>query len=159
MKNLKILHKIILFSLFVFTPPAFAGEEIKLFMKSQSGNHRDPYYAIYLLDKKKRYVKTIAILGSDRQYYNSLKYWWRHFNRGSQKIDAITGASLKNGDTHVQNVILPKGSLDGNHHIRISSVAENGGYISKEIVLKLTDKNNDKKKRGKKYVRNFVVKW
>src|SRR6188768_2381970 len=59
------------------------------------------YMVISTIDSKGAYDKTLYVLGSDKQWYKTIKEWHKFNSKNKANISAITGASVTGGDRSV----------------------------------------------------------
>src|SRR5690606_5783810 len=62
------------------------------------------YVIISLINPQGAYEKTLAVLGPDKQWYNTLKEWYKFETKAKSKLSTITGASVNGGDRAVRTI-------------------------------------------------------
>src|SRR5690606_283887 len=87
--------KILLLSLVtvLFSIPAFAQSvKYKCLIQMNSYEGEAAYVIISLINPQGAYDKTLYVLGPDKQWYNTLKEWYKFQTKTKGKLSAITGA-------------------------------------------------------------------
>lgn len=111
------------------------------------------YVVISLISPKGAYDKTLYILGSDKQWYNTLKEWHKYQTKTKAKISAITGASIAGGDRAVNVIELEDAKINKGYKLRFESAVEEQKYNITDIEIPLTTEGLAERSEGSGYIR------
>ena len=135
------------------------GKEATAMVQMTNYEGKEAYLAVYLVNPKGRYQKTLWVSGRERIYYSYLSRWWRYLARAPQELDAITGASAGAGDRVSLKFDLEDDWIDAGYLIRIESAVEGGGINPQDVVYELKTENSGGRAAGTGYVRNLRIRW
>lgn len=113
----------------------------------------EAYVIISLIDPKGAYEKTLYILGPDKQWFNTLKEWYKFQNRSKEKLSAITGASIAGGDRTVKTIEIEDAKIDKGYKLRFESAVEEQKYHVTDAEIPLTTATMTERANGTGYVR------
>lgn len=116
-----------------------------------------PYYAIYVVDDKRRFVKTLHVMGQNYTYQRNMRDWFRNAIRHSEDIDALSGATLKNGATFKKSVFIDNSYILNKYTLIITSTSRQHGYHRQEIVIPLFPGNKQHTVHGKNHIKFATV--
>lgn len=155
MKNIFKVFVVALFAVF-FSSNAFAQTtkyKCAIQMKSYSG--KEAYVIISLINPQGQYEKTLAVLGDDQEWYNTLKDWDKFRVKKKEKLNAITGASVAGGARSTRVIEFETAKLDKGYKIRFESAVETQKYHNKDAEVNLTaaDLENKTGITGTGYIR------
>ena len=111
------------------------------------------YVVVSLINPKNQYEKTLAVMGQDKKWYNSLKEWHKVQNKKPEALSAITGASVSGGDRSMVSFILEDAKLDKGYKIRFESAVEDQKYHSSDIEIPYSKEALLQKSEGKNYIK------
>lgn len=111
------------------------------------------YVVISLINPQGAYDKTLYVLGSDKQWYNTLKEWHKYQKKTKAKISAITGASIAGGDRAVQVIELEDAKINQGYKLRFESAVEEQKYHVADVEIPLTTEGLAERATGSGYVR------
>lgn len=152
MKQLLIIMATVLWAI-----PAF-GAKISLTVDSvNTGFHHEPYYVVYIADNKGKYVETLQVFGYNINYARTMKGWYRNAYRNKEDIDALSGASLKKGDSFTGDFDIDPAYIDNGYQIVLETSSENKGNLRKEIVITLDKSKPTQKANGKEHTEFMSV--
>lgn len=111
------------------------------------------YVIISLVDAKGGYEKTLSVLGPDKQWFNTLKEWYKFQHKTKEKLSAITGASVGGGDRAVRVIEIDDSKLNKGYKIRFESAVEEQKYHTIDAEVPLTTDAVTERTNGKGYIR------
>lgn len=143
----------IVFVLF-FAANAFAQtSRYKCLVQMDGYRGEAAYVVISLINPQGAYDKTLYVLGSDKQWYNTLKEWHKYQTKTKAKLSAITGASVTGGDRAVQVIELDDAKINKGYKLRFESAVEEQKYHVTDVEIPLTTEGLAERATGKGYVR------
>ncbi|WP_437922040.1 DUF2271 domain-containing protein [Sphingobacterium sp. LRF_L2] len=147
--------KIILFTLLsLFSVSSFAQKsKYKCMIQMNNYQGEKAYVIVSLIDPKGEYEKTFAVLGPDKQWFNTLKEWYKFQNKTKEKISAVTGASVGGGDRAVRTFEIEDAKLNKGYKLRFESAVEEQKYHVKDVEIALTSQGIVEKIEGSGYIR------
>ncbi len=116
-----------------------------------------PYYAVYLADNKGKFVKTLQVIGLNYTYQRDITHWFRNAIRNAENIDALSGASLKSGQTWTKSVFIDNTYINNNYQIVIDSASRQHGNQRKEAVVRLDPNTKKTTTQGKNHTEFMTV--
>ena len=111
------------------------------------------YVIISLMNPKGEYEKTLSVLGPDKQWFNTLKEWYKFQTKTKEKISAVTGASVGGGDRAVRTIEIDDAMLNKGYKLRFESAVEEQKYHIKDVEFDVTPDALTKRAEGKGYIR------
>ena len=111
------------------------------------------YVVISLINPKGEYEKTLAMLGPDKQWYNTLKEWYKFQTKSKEKITTVTGASIGGGDRAMRTLDIDNAKLNKGYKLRFESAVEEQKYFTTDVEIPLTTDGLTARAEGKGYVR------
>jgi len=114
------------------------------------------YLAVYLVDAKGAYARTLWVAGGKAKYYKHLSDWNRLSAGDRKRLDGVTGASVGEGRTLKVTADLADALLDAGYEIRIDAAAEDMRDSAGEIRVPLTAANAGKAHAGRQYIQSFT---
>ena len=111
------------------------------------------YVAISLIKPNGAYEKTLAVLGPDKQWYNTLKEWYKFQNGAKEQLSAVTSASIAGGDRAVKTLAIDNAKLDKGYKLRFETAVEEEEYHTKDVEIPLTAKGLAAAAKGTGYIR------
>ena len=116
-------------------------------------NGEAAYMVVSLIDPQGNYQKTLYVFGDNGKYYDSLKKWFVFYQDKKEKIDAVTGASITQGDRKTITLNLDKNLLDQGYKIRFESAVEDQNYYTTDAEVPFSSESLRGKTEGSGYVR------
>lgn len=113
----------------------------------------EAYVVISLVDPKGAYEKTLYVLGTDKQWYNTLKEWYKFETKTKAKLSAITGASIAGGDRSVKTIEIDDSKLNKGYKLRFESAVEEQKYHVTDVEIPLTTEKLTERAEGTGYIR------
>lgn len=113
------------------------------------------YVVVSLIDPNGEYVKTLYMQGDDKEWFPDLKNWWKFSDGNSENIDAITGATIGNGQRNIISLSLDASQVDKGYTIRFESAVENQEYFAIDAEVPLQTATISNKVDGKGYIRHI----
>lgn len=111
------------------------------------------YVVISLINPKGAYEKTIAVLGPDKQWYNTLKEWYKFQTKSKEKLSAVTSASVAGGDRAMRTIAIDDSKLNKGYKLRFESAVEEQNYHTKDLEIPLTSQGITERINGSGYIR------
>jgi hypothetical protein len=93
------------------------------------------------------------VLGPDKKWYDSLTEWFKAQQAKPEKLDAITGASIKGGDRRITTFTIDDKLLNKGYKIRFESAVEDQKYFADDVTIPLTTEKITEKAAGKGYIK------
>lgn len=110
------------------------------------------YVVVSLVNAKGDYEKTLYVMGDDKQWYNSLKEWYK-FSSKKSSVSAKTGASVTGGDRSVTTFEIENSKIDKGYKLRFETAVEDQKYYVNDAEIPLTTEGITQKTDGKGYIR------
>jgi len=111
------------------------------------------YVIISLINPAGAYEKTLSVLGTDKQWYNTLKEWHKFQAKTKEKLSAVTGASVGGGDRAMRTIEIADAKLNKGYKLRFESAVEEQKYHVADVEIPLTTEAVTEKANGKGYIR------
>ena len=111
------------------------------------------YVVISLINPKGGYEKTLSVLGPDKQWYNTLKEWYKFHTKSKEKLSAVTGASISGGDRAIKTIEIDESKLNKGYKLRFESAVEEQKYHIADAEIPLTTQGISERVEGKGYIR------
>jgi len=111
------------------------------------------YVVISLINPKGAYEKTLAVLGPDKQWYNTLKEWYKFQTKTKEKLSAVTGASVGGGDRAMRTLEIDESKFNKGYKLRFESAVEEQKYHTTDVEIPLTKEAITEKANGKGYIK------
>ncbi len=137
-------------SSFVQTPSTMS---YKCMIQMANYSGEKAYVAVSLMDAGGNYVKTLYVQGNDPEWFPDLKNWWAFSHGKKEDIDALTGATVGNGERNIISLVFDSSQIDNGYKIRFESAVENQKYYSVDAELELNSATISNKVDGNGYVR------
>lgn len=113
------------------------------------------YVVVSLVDPNGDYVKTLYVQGDDKEWFPDLKNWWSFSNGSSESIDAITGATIGNGQRNIISLSFDQSQVDSGYTIRFESAVENQEYYAIDAEVAIESATIRNTVNGKGYIRHI----
>ncbi|SFS61126.1 DUF2271 domain-containing protein [Sphingobacterium wenxiniae] len=144
----------IIFFLGFFANSTFAqSSKYKCMLQMNAYTGEKAYVVISLINPKGEYEKTLAMLGPDKQWYNTLKDWYKFQTKTKEKITTVTGASVGGGDRAVRTLEIDNSKFNKGYKLRFESAVEEQKYFTTDVEIPLTTDGVTAKTDGKGYIR------
>lgn len=150
---MKIIKSLIVILILASALPAVAQTKYRCLLQMTAYNGENAYVVVSLVDAKGNYDKTLYVMGPDKKWYNSLKEWNKAQQKKPEKLNAITGASIKGGDRSVTTFVLDNSKIDKGYKIRFESSVEDQKYYSNDVEIPYTSDKVTEKTAGKGYIK------
>ncbi len=111
------------------------------------------YVVISLINPSGAYEKTLAVLGSDKQWYNTIKEWYKFQSKTKEKLNAVTGASIGGGDRAMRTLDIDETKFNKGYKLRFESAVEEQKYHTADVEIPLTKEAITEKANGKGYIK------
>ncbi len=148
-------RRLILISFFtLFSSLSFAqSSKYKCMVQMNSYEGEAAYVIISLINPSGAYEKTLSVLGTDKQWYNTIKEWYKFQAKTKEKLSAITGASVGGGDRAMRTIEIEDAKLNKGYKLRFESAVEEQKYHVSDVEIPLTTAAVTEKATGKGYIR------
>lgn len=134
--TVKIL--VLVCGLFVFAGKSMAqSSNYKCMIQMISYEGEKAYVVVSLINPKGEYEKTLSVLGPDKQWFNTLKEWYKFLSKTDEKISAVTGASIGGGDRAMRTLEIEDSKLDKGYKLRFESAVEEQKYYTTDVEVPL----------------------
>lgn len=111
------------------------------------------YIVVSLINPNGEYEKTLYIQGDDKEWFPDLKEWWKFSNGINENVDALSGATIGNGERNIISLSFNSSQLDAGYKVRFESAVENQEYYSVDAEVDLNSATIKNKVDGKGYIR------
>lgn len=111
------------------------------------------YVVVSLINPSGAYEKTLAVLGTDKQWYNTLKDWYKFQTKTKEKLSAVTGASVNGGDRAMRTLEIEDAKLNKGYKLRFESAVEEKKYHVADVEIPLTTEAVTEVAKGKGYIK------
>lgn len=152
---MKILFKILAISTIVcfFSLEATAQTaKYKCLLQMSNYMGEGAYVVVSLVNANGEYEKTLYVMGDDKQWYNSLKEWYKFYSK-KPAVNAKTGASVTGGDRSVTTFDIENSKMNKGYKLRFESAVEDQKYHVSDVEIPLTTDGITEKTEGKGYIR------
>lgn len=122
-------------------------------LKNYGGN--GAYLAMYLVDAKGAYARTLWVAGGKAKYYKHLTDWNRLSAGDAKRLNGVTGASVGAGRSLTVTADLADALIDSGYEIRIDAAAEDMRDSPAEVRVPLSAANAGKAQAGKQYIQSL----
>lgn len=139
--------------LLLCTVSVTAQTKYKCLLQMTGYTGENAYVVVSLVAPNGKYDKTLRVMGPDKRWYNSLKEWYKSQQAKPEKLDAVTGASIKGGDRNITTFILDDSKINKGYKIRFESSVENQKYFSDDVEIPYTSDKLTEKVDGKGYIK------
>lgn len=145
---------LITFLLSVISVSTFAQTgKYKCMIQMNAYTGEGAYVVISLINPKGAYEKTLAVLGPDKQWYNTLKEWYKFQTKTKEKLSAVTGASVSGGDRAMRTLEIDESKFNKGYKLRFESAVEEQKYHTADVEIPLTKEAITEKVSGKGYIK------
>ena len=150
--------KLMLFSMFALVGSnlVFAQTtKYKTMIQMNNYTGKEAYVVISLINPKGQYEKTLGVLGTDNEWYNTLKEWHKFNSKKKEKLNGITGASVAGGARATRVIEFDTAKLNKGYKLRFESAVETQKYVAKdsEVALNSSDLDNKAGIKGSVYIK------
>jgi len=152
MKTIKFALIALAFAMFTTTASAQTAK-YKCMLQMTPYKGEEAYVIISLINPKGEYEKTLSVLGPDKQWYNTLKDWYKFQTKSKEKLNAITGASVGGGDRAVRTIEIDDSKLNKGYKLRFESAVEEQKYHVKDVEIDVTPEALAERVEGNGYIR------
>lgn len=157
-KKMKSNLKFMILSIFalLISSAVFAQTtKYKTMIQMNNYSGKEAYVVISLINPKGQYEQTLGVLGTDNEWYNTLKEWDKFRTKKKEKLNAVTGASIAGGARATRVIEFETAKLEKGYKIRFESAVETQKYYSKdaEVALSADALNNKEGIKGNGYIR------
>lgn len=146
-----------IFACIVWGLPAGATKVHITVDSKDTGFRLQPFYVVYLADAKGKFVKTFQQMGYSNNYKPALRKWIRAAKRAGEDLDALSGASLRNGEVFEGDFAIDPTYIDKGYQVILETASSSQGNIRKEIVITLDNSKITQTARGTKHTDSMTV--
>lgn len=151
-----VLKKLVALVVILMASATFAQTtKYKTMIQMENYTGKEAYVVISLINPKGQYEKTLAVLGPDNEWYNTLKEWDKFHKKSKEKLNGITGASVAGGARATRVIEFDTAKLNKGYKIRFESAVETQKYVVKDAEIPLTSAALDNKAgiKGTEYIK------
>jgi hypothetical protein len=148
-----LVWALLLFAQHTMAQKAGASTKYKCMVQMTNYMGEGAYVVVSLINPQGAYEKTLYVMGSDKQWYNSLKEWYKFHAKKPANISAITGASVTGGDRSVTVLEIETAKINAGYKLRFESAVEDKPYHVKDVEVPLTTEGLSSKTDGTGYIR------
>ncbi|HMM53503.1 MAG TPA: DUF2271 domain-containing protein [Candidatus Desulfobacillus sp.] len=139
-----------------FALPALAhGRTVTVTTQLKAYGGDGAYLALYLVDAKGAYARTLWVAGGKAKYYKHLADWNRLSAADGRRLAGVSGASVGAGRTLKVTADLADALIDAGYEIRLDAAVENMRDSPAEIRLPLTAANAGRAQAGRQYIQSL----
>lgn len=153
---MKIL-KLATFLIFFTTISLTAQTQYRCMLQMNAYKGESAYVVVSLVNANNKYEKTLAVLGPDKKWYDSLTEWFKAQQAKPEKLDAITGASIKGGDRRISTFSIDDKLLNKGYKIRFESSVEDQKYFADDVEIPFSTDKVLEKANGKGYIKMVKI--
>lgn len=154
MKTPQLKLLLFIFLSIFFTSVSFAqSSKYKCMIQMISYQGEAAYVVVSLVNPNGAYEKTLAVLGTDKQWYNTLPDWYKFQTKTKEKLSAVTGASISGGDRAMRTLEIEDAKLNKGYKLRFESAVEEQKYHVNDVEIPLTTAAITETAKGKGYIR------
>ena len=143
---------LVFFSSFFFVQAA-STVSYKCMIQMANYSGENAYVVVSLMDADGAYVKTLYVQGDDPEWFPDLENWWAFSHPLNEDIDAVTGATVGNGERNIISLVIDSSQIDNGYKIRFESAVENQEYYTVDAEVELNSATIRNKVDGKGYIR------
>lgn len=141
-------------ALFVFSAFQEKAEvSYKCMIQMMNYTGEKAYVVVSLINPEGQYEKTLYIQGDDKEWFPDLKNWWVFSNGAKENVDAISGATIGNGERNIISLGFDSAHIDTGYIIRFESAVENQEYYEVDAEIELNAATIKNKVDGTGYIR------
>ena len=138
----------------LFSSNLFAqSSKYKCMVQMVSYEGEAAYVVVSLINPKGGYEKTLSVLGTDKQWYNTLKEWYKYQTKTKEKLSAVTGASVGGGDRAIRTLEIDNAKMNKGYKLRFESAVEEQKYHVTDVEIPLTTAAITELAKGKGYIK------
>lgn len=146
--------KIVLFFALCSSLSSFAqNAKYKCMLQMTNYKGLEAYVVVSLVDAKGNYEKTLYMMGSDKEWYNGFKEWFKKQSKKKENLSAVTGASVAAGDRSSTTFTIDESKMNKGYKLRFETAVEDQKYFVSDVEIPLTTADITKKTEGKGYIR------
>lgn len=153
MNKLYRVFTVLFFVLLGMGTSSAQSSKYKCMLQMNSYQGEAAYVVISLINPNGGYEKTLAVLGPDKQWYNTLKEWYKFQTKSKEKLSAVTSASIGGGDRAIKTISIEDSKLNKGYKLRFETAVEEQKYHVKDIEIPLTTQGITERAAGTGYLR------
>lgn len=131
----------------------FAQTKYKCMLQMTNYKGLEAYVVVSVVDSKGAYIKTLYMMGPDKQWYNGFKEWDKFNKKKKEKLNGITGASVAAGNRSITTFNIDDSYMNKGYKLRFESAVEDGKYFVTDVEIPLTTASITTKTDGSGYIR------
>ncbi len=154
MVNKLILGFLLITAFFVFSAFVVKTEVLyKCMIQMTNYTGEKAYVVVSLINPEGKYEKTLYVQGDDKEWFPDLKKWWIFSNGTKENVDAISGATIGNGERNIISLGFDSEQIDTGYKVRFESAVENQEYYEVDAEIELNTATIKNKVDGTGYIR------
>lgn len=139
--------------LFLFISSTLVANSYRCMIQMNAYKGESAYVVASLINPQGKYERTLAVLGPDKKWWDSLTEWYKAQQVKAEKLDAISGASIKGGDRRIISFSIDDKLMNKGYKIRFESSVEDQQYVANDVEIPLTTAQFTNKADGKTYIK------
>jgi len=153
--GIKIVSGILLIAaLFVFSAFQEKAEvSYKCMIQMMNYTGEKAYVVVSLINPEGEYKKTLYVQGNDKEWFPDIKKWWVFSDNSKENLDAISGATIGNGERNIISLSFDSEQINAGYKIRFESAVENQEYYAIDAEIELNTTTIKNKVDGTGYIR------
>ena len=157
MKNIFKLFVLAIVAVLFSNNAAAQTTKYKCMIQMQNYTGKEAYVIVSLINPQGAYEKTLAVLGDDNEWYNTLIEWDKFRTKKKEKLNAVTGASIAGGARSSRVLEIENSKLEKGYKLRFESAVETQKYHVKdaEVALTAAALENKAGAQGTGYIRSI----
>ena len=121
-------------------------------MKNYTGE--GAYLVVSVVDKSGKYLKTLQVLGDDKEWYPDIAAWWSfQKNKKLTEVDAISGATVSGGERSTFSIQLDESWMNKGYKLRFETAVEEVEYYKDDVEISIDAQGLKTKPEGKGFIR------
>ncbi len=129
------------------------SSKYKCLIQMNSYKGEAAYVVISLINLQGKYEKTLAVLGPDKKWYNTLPEWHKFETKAKTQLNAITGASVGGGDRATRTIEIDDSKLNKGYKLRFESAVEEQKYVLKDVEINVSPEALAERAEGTGYIK------
>lgn len=140
-------------------PAIVQAREVTFTTEIKNYSGEGAYVALYLVDAKGVYQRTLWVAGEKPKYYKHLSGWARGSGLRKSEYDGLTGASVLSKGSLVVTTDIADEIFDAGYEVRVDTAVEKLRDNRADAAITLTTDGADKPVAGRGYVKSLSYKF
>jgi len=132
----------------------YAKKTYKVMVQMKNYHGEGAYLVVSVLKNDGKYIKSLQLIGDDKEWYDDLLEWWKfQKNIDMKEVDAISGETISGGERSTFTIHLDEKWINSNYKLRFETAVEEQKYHKDDLEIPLTTEGLNSKPEGKGYIR------